>query len=246
MFFSIIGGINTQEILLVGHVALHGFFVCIIQDLFHQLGGTRDVVDLLQLVEALLGNSAQTARSVAVEVGTEACVDVVQMVADPLPYRTVFGVRLVGKSARLDAITIVQDVGIQILDHDILLSPLFRLHIESAPHREFAQGHDDQARGIGTRTAGHARHALAAVPDRVAFQQFLQIRLILARDDVHNVFRIVFVELRSRTNRRANAAVHAGLHPLFDSVVLVEFLNKMSFVSVFHWFRKTTDCKCTY
>ena len=112
-------------------------------------------------------------------------------------------------------------IGTQIFNHDILLPPLLRLHIEPAPHRELAQGHDDQAGGVGTRTARHARHALAAIPYRVALQQLLQVSLALAGHDVHDVLRIVSVELGSRTDSRTHAAVHAGLHALFYPVILI-------------------------
>ena len=131
----------------------------------------------------------------------------------------------VGKRARIDAIAIVQHIGTQILDHNILLSPLFRLHVKSASHRDLAQRHDDQARRVGTRTARHTRHALATIPNRVAFQKLFQVSLAFARDDVDDVLRVVFVELRSRTNGSAHTAVHAGLQTFLYPIILIKFLN---------------------
>ena len=221
MSLPIVLSVNLHEILLIGEMLLLRLLMRVVQDLIHQLGGTGDVKNFLQLVETLLGDFTQSTRAVSVEVRAHAGMQIIQIVVNPLADGAEFLVRLVVESAWIDAIALIQDIGTQILNHDILLATFLRFHVKSASHRELAQRHDDQAWSIGTRTARHARHALAAIPDRVAFQELLQIGFILARDDVHDILRIVLVELRSRANRCAHAAVHAGLHPLFYPVILI-------------------------
>jgi len=221
MFFPIVLSIYFHEILLVGKMLLLRLLMGVVQDLIHQLGGTRDIENVLQLVEALLGDFTQASGTVAVEVRAHAGMQIIQILVDPLADWTEFLVGLIVESAGIDAIAVVEDIGAQILDHDILLAAFLRFHVKPASHRELAQGHDDQARRIGTWAARHARHALAAIPNRVASQEFLQIGLVLACHDVHDILRIVLVELGSRTDGRTHAAVHAGLHPLFYPVILI-------------------------
>ena len=107
MSFPIVLGVDFHEILLVGEMFPFCLLMRIVQDLIHQLGGTGDVEDVLQLVQTLFRDLTQSARAVAVEVGTHAGVHIFQILVDSLADRTEFLVRLIVEGAWIDAIAVV-------------------------------------------------------------------------------------------------------------------------------------------
>ena len=107
MFFPIVLGIDLHEILLIGEVLILCLLMSVVQDLIHQLGGTRDIEDLLQLVETLLGNFTQASGTVAVEVRAHAGMQIIQILVDPLADWTEFLVCLIVESAGIHAIAVI-------------------------------------------------------------------------------------------------------------------------------------------
>jgi hypothetical protein len=52
-----------------------------------------------------------------------------------------------------------------------------------------------------------------------AFEQFFNFSVILALNNVHYVFGIVFVEFGGRADGRAGTAVYAGFQALFNAII---------------------------
>ena len=112
-----------------------------------------------------------------------------------------------------DAVARAQDVLPDDALEGELLPPLLALDEKSELLRKGPERLDDVSGRVAARTAGTARHALAAIPDGLAAQQLLD-RLVVARlDDIDDLARIVTVELRRRTDARTDPAVHAGVQP---------------------------------
>ena len=114
---------------------------------------------------------------------------------------------------RHQAITRTEDV---VADHALegqLLPTLLALDEEAQLLRKFAQRLDHITRRIAARTARTARHALAAIPDRIALQQRLDGLVVARLHDIDDLPGVVVVELGGGTDARTDAAVHARMQP---------------------------------
>ncbi len=137
------------------------------------------------------------------------------------------------ETAWIDTIAVVQHVGAKILGQQELLTAFLRFDEIAQIYGQAPQGHNNQSRSVLPRTSRHAAHTLSAVPDRVAFQQLLDLFLVLALDNVHDSSRVIAVELRRRADGRAGAAVDAGVKPFLQAVVLhqevIQSSHRLSF-----------------
>ncbi len=85
-----------------------------------------------------------------------------------------------------------------------------------------SQGHYDQSGCVSAGTAGLAAHALAAVPDGLAFQQLQDYVIIPGLNLVYNPPWIIVVIFRCRAYTCTYAAVHTGIQSLLEADVLHE------------------------
>ena len=179
----------------------------------------------MQLLHALLVDLAAGPGAGLAVIVAETLEDVLRVVVYPLPYGPLLGVQVRIDEFGPHAIARTQDV---LPDRPLqreLLPSLLRVGEEAEPLRQRAERLDRVSRRIAARTAGAARHALAAVPDRVAAEQFLD-RIVVARlDRIDDLARIVAVELRRRTDARADAAVHAGRQTLLHANVFHQHIE---------------------
>lgn len=188
--------------------------------LLHPFGRPGLVEDSLELVEVFLRDAPHRSRSLAVQISPESLEHIVQMLLLPLPDLSGLGMSGVVETPRIDAVAVVQDVGTQVFGQQELLAAFLGLDEIAQFYGQVAQSHHNQPGSVLPRTSRHTAHALAAVPDRVAFEQFLDFFLILALDDVHNPSRVIAVELRRRADGRAGAAVDARVQAFLQAVVL--------------------------
>ena len=152
-----------------------------------------------------------------------------------LSHRTLplFGVQFRFDEPRDDAVTRAEDVLADDTLERQLLTALFALDEEPQLLRKGPQRLNHIARRVAARTARTARHALAAVPDRIALQKLLDGVVIACLHDVYDLTGIVIVELGSRTDARADAAVHARLKALLHPHVLHQHVEIFCHFSLF-------------
>ena len=141
--------------------------------------------------------------------------------------------------ARNDAVARAEDVLADDAFQGQLLAALLALDEETEFLRQRAQRLDHVTRRIAPRTARTARHAFAAIPDRVALQKLLDGFVVARLHDGDDLAGIVVVELGRRADARADPAVHARLKALLHPHVLhkhIEVLGSHIFISFFRRF----------
>ena len=193
-------------------------------DRFDPFGPSGDVEDAFQLVEGFLGDFPQHSRAFALVIGAEALHVVPEVFRMPFPYRSGLDVVLPAESFGVYAVAVFQDVAGQHSCEGEQLASLFGTGEVPELGRKVPERHYDQAGAVLAGASRHAGHAFSAVPDGVAFQQFLYFSLVLALDGVHYLARVVAVELGRRADGGAGPAVDAGLQPFLDPVVLGQFV----------------------
>ena len=92
---------------------------------------------------------------------------------NPLPHGSLFGVQFGFDEPRDDAVTRAEDILANDTLERQLLTALFALDEEPQLLRKGPQRLNHITRRVAARTARTARHALAAVPDRIALQKLL-------------------------------------------------------------------------
>ena len=219
---------RIAEILFGGHPHLLGLGEGIFFHEFQPLGAAGDVIDGLELVEVLLRDLPQRALPVAAVVGPEAGIDILLVLQHPFEDGAGLGMVAVLEGIRVDAVAEVQDIAVQGLGQRIELTALFGFGEIAELCGEVAKRHHNEPGAVFPRAAGHAGHAFAAVPDRFAPQERLDLVVVFALDRIDDLSRIVFIELRRRADGRARAAVDAGVHAFLEAVILAEFVVEFS------------------
>ena len=107
MFFIVVDCINFLEIFFFAEVFFFSLTMSVVDDFVHQLCRACHVEDVFQLVETLLRNLAQSAGTVAVEVGSHSAMKVVEVFIYPFSYGTEFFVLIVTEVARINAISVI-------------------------------------------------------------------------------------------------------------------------------------------
>ncbi len=226
---------NVHHVLLVRSVGVPhfaGLAVGVALDGLEHLAPAADLENAAYFVQRLLVQTAQRPRSLPHVDGREAAEEVAVVPVDPLPDGSLFGVQFGFDKPRHDAVTRAQDVVADGAFECQLLAPLFALDKEPEPLRKGPQGLDDISGRVAARTARTARHALAAVPDRVALHQRLDGIVVACLYRGDDLPRVVVVELGRGTDSGADAAVHAGVQPLAAPHVLhqhIEILSHLQF-----------------
>ena len=209
--------------LLVAHFA--GLAVGVLLDGVEHLATAADLEYLVDLGERLLVQPAQGPGAVAHVDGRELAVDLLVVVVNPFPDGALLGMQFGFHQPRHDAVTRAENVLADDALQGQLLTALFALDEEPELLRQRAKRLDHITRGIAPRTARTARHALAAIPDRIAFEQLLDGVVVARLNDADDLPRIIVVELRRGADARADAAVHAGMKALLHPHVFHEHIE---------------------
>ena len=157
--------------------------------------------------------------------GRELSVDLLVVIVDPLPHGSLLGVQLGLHQPRYDAVARAEDIFADDALEGQLLAPLLALDEETQLLRQCAQCLNHIPRRIAARTARAARHALAAIPDRIAFQQLLDGIVVTRLHDIDDLTGIVVVELGRGAYARADTAVHARVKALLHPYVLHQHIE---------------------
>ena len=235
---------DVHHVLLIGalfvaHFA--GLAVGVFLDGLEHLAAAADIENAADLIERLLVDAAQGSGPVAHVDGRELPVDLLVVVVDPLPDGSLFGVEFGFDKPRNEAVARAEDILADNAFQGELLAALLALDEEAEFLRQRAQRLNDIPRGVAARAARAARHALAAIPDRIALQQRLDGIVIAGLDDRDDLPRVVVVELGRGADARTDAAVHAGLQPFAHPHVLHQHVEILS--HTFYETKKPLQCK---
>ena len=174
--------------------------------------------------------------------GRELSVDLLVVIVDPLPHGSLLGVQLGLHQPRYDAVARAEDIFADDALEGQLLAPLLALDEETQLLRQCAQCLNHIPRRIAARTARAARHALAAIPDRIAFQQLLDGIVVTRLHDIDDLTGIVVVELGRGAYARADTAVHARVKALLHPYVLHQHIEIFSHNLTFLRARNRPGC----
>jgi hypothetical protein len=83
---------------------------------------------------------------------------------------------------------------------------------------------NDITRRIASWAAWTTRHALAAIPYSIAFEQLFYLLIVAPLHHDYNLARVIVVELRCGTHCSAYATIHARLKPLYEAYILGEHI----------------------
>lgn len=222
---------NIHHVLLVGALLVAqftGLAVGVPLDGVEHLAATADFEDFVDLGERLLVQPAQGPGTVTHVDGRELAVNLLVVVVNPFPDGALLGVQFGFDQPRNDAVTRAENVLADDALQGQLLTALLALDEEAQLLRQRAKRLDHITRRIAPRTARTARHAFAAVPDRIAFEQLLDGVVVACLDDADDLPRIVVVELRRGADARTNAAVHARMKALLHPHVFHEHVEIFS------------------
>jgi hypothetical protein len=149
-----------------------------------------------------------------------------EIVRYPFPDRSLLRVVVASDAFRKEAISVIKDPFPDSALDGKLLPAFFRFNeipqfLRKRPYRRY-----QQAWYITARATGFARHAFAAVPDEIAFQQGFYLFLVSALEYIGQGPRIVFVEFCGRTNSCAGPTIDAGFQSFFETDILAEQIVK--------------------
>ena len=126
------------------------------------------------------------------------------------------------------AVTYVKDV-VTYAGHKVyLLSAHVAVLVVAHILRYLAQYVDYRSGYVAAWAAGFARHALSAEPYGVGAQKLLYLFLITALHGIAYTAGVIVIELGSRTDGRAYAAVHASLERVLVPDIGLDDINKIS------------------
>ena len=120
----------------------------------------------------------------------------------------------------IDTVAVVENVAVEVFAQEVHLSAFFRFHEKAGLDRQIPERHYNKAGLVVAGASGDATETFSAVPNGVAFEEFFYLGVVLMLDYVHDPSWIVAVELRGRADRRASAAVYAGVETFLEPVIL--------------------------
>ena len=215
MFVGIFG-VGIHHVLVVRTVVSHlaGLAVGMLFDRVEELLAARDVEYPVKFLHGPVVQLAQRPGTGTVVSGRKLSVNLLIVLVDPLPNRTLLGMQLGLHQFRGHTVTRTEDILPDRALEGQLLPPLLALDEETELLGKRPQRLDDISGSIASGTAGPARHTLAAIPDHIAAHELLDRIVVLRLHDIDDLTGIVIVKLRRRADTRTHAAIHARMKAL--------------------------------